>query len=204
VRGTDTKKRWSRDEQSKPGEVRHGSLQRDPPPREFPVVQASIHLLRSYNNTHGYIPWTLVMNLSMMKRWQHYNSARVVAMTACAIVVLTCSGCLALAVGAAGGVAGAAYVLGKLTDELNYEVPVVHAAATPAINDLDLKLSEDRADKLTNHMKSEFADGTNVWIDMQSIAEGRTKLTVRVGVTGDEVRARNIHDAIKRHLPREL
>ncbi|MEP7153421.1 MAG: DUF3568 family protein [Nitrospira sp.] len=124
-------------------------------------------------------------------------------MTACAMVVLTCSGCLALAVGAAGGAAGAAYVLGQLTDELNHEVPVVHEAATQAMKDLDLKLSEDRSDKLTAHMKSEFADGTNVWIDMKSIAEGRTKLTVRVGVTGDEPMARKIHEAIKRHLPRE-
>jgi RNase adaptor protein for sRNA GlmZ degradation len=139
-----------------------------------------------------------------MKRWQQYDLARVVVMTACAMVSLTCSGCFALAVGAAGGAAGAVYVLGKLTDELNHEVPVVHAAATQAMNDLELKLSEDRSDKLTAHMKSEFADGTNVWIDMQSIAEGRTKLTIRVGVTGDEMRARKIHEAIKRHLPREV
>ena len=139
----------------------------------------------------------------MTKRRQRYDSARGVAMTACAMAGLLCSGCFALAVGAAGGAAGAVYVLGKLTDELNYEVPVVHAAATQAMNDLGLKLSEDRSDKLTAHMKSEFADGTNVWIDMQSIADGRTKLTIRVGVTGDEVRARKIHEAIKRHLPRE-
>jgi RNase adaptor protein for sRNA GlmZ degradation len=139
-----------------------------------------------------------------MKRWQQYDLARVVVMTACAMVSLTCSGCFALAVGAAGGAAGAVYVLGKLTDELNHEVPVVHAAATQAMNDLELKLSEDRSDKLTAHMKSEFADGTNVWIDMQSIAEGRTKLTIRVGVTGDEMRARKVHEAIKRHLPREV
>jgi hypothetical protein len=139
----------------------------------------------------------------MIKRWQQYYSGHVVAMTACAMVVLTCSGCLALAVGAAGGAASAAYVYGKLSDELNHEVPVVHGAATQAMNDLDLKLSEDRSDKLTAHMKSEFADGTNVWIDMQSIADDRTKLTVRVGVTGDEVRARKIHEAIKRHLPPE-
>ncbi len=139
----------------------------------------------------------------MMKRWQGYDSARTVAMTASAMTGLLCSGCFALAVGVAGGAAGAVYVLGKLTDELNYEVPVVYAAATQAMNDLELKLSEDRSDKLTAHMKSEFADGTNIWIDMQSIAEDRTKLTIRVGVTGDEVRARKIHEAIKRHLPRE-
>ena len=143
------------------------------------------------------------MNASTITRWQQYYSARLAAMMLCAMVGLTCSGCFALAVGAAGGAAGAVYVLGKLTDELNYDVPAVHAAATQAMNELDLKLSEDRSDKLSAHMESEFADGTNIWIDMQSISEGRTKLTVRVGVTGDEVRARKIHEAIRRHLPRQ-
>ena len=141
------------------------------------------------------------MNSSAVKPWREDYSARVIPLTACAMVCLVCSGCIALAVGAAAGVAGATYVLGKLTDEVNHEVPVVHRAATRAMNELDLKLSEDRSDQLAAHMESEFADGTNVWIDMQSIAEGRTKLTVRVGVTGDEVRARKIHEAIKRHLP---
>ena len=136
----------------------------------------------------------------MTKRWQQHYRAQLVAMTALAMVVLTCSGCIALAVGAAGGIAGATYVLGKLTDELNHEVPVVHAAATQAMKELDLKVSEDRSDKLTAHMESEFADGTNVWIDMQSIAEGRAKLTIRVGVTGDEVRARKIDEAIRQNL----
>jgi hypothetical protein len=143
------------------------------------------------------------MNSCAMQRSYQYSSARVVAITVCAMVGLVCSGCIALAVGAAGGLAGATYVLGKLTDEVNHEVSVVHAAASDAMNDLGLKPSEDRADKLTAHIKSEFADGTNVWIDMQSIGEDRTKLTVRVGMTGDEVRARKIHEAIKRHLPRE-
>jgi hypothetical protein len=142
------------------------------------------------------------MDSSTMKRRQRYNPAQVVAMTT-ALVGLTCSGCFALAVGAAAGAAGAVYMLGKLTDEVHHDVSVVHAAATDAMNDLGLKPSEYRADKLTAHMKSEFADGTNVWIDMQSIEEDRTKLTIRVGVTGDEVRARKIHEAIKRHLPRE-
>ena len=143
------------------------------------------------------------MDASTMKRRRRYNPAQTVALATCALVGLTCSGCFALAVGAAGGAAGAVYMLGKLTDEVPHDVSVVHAAASDALNDLGLKPSEDRADKLTARIKSEFADGTNVWIDMQSIGDDRTKLTVRVGVTGDEVRARKIHEAIKRHLPHE-
>lgn len=119
----------------------------------------------------------------------------------CLMLGAFASGCVALAVGAAGGVAGAVYVMGKLKDEVNHDVPTVHAAAVEAMKDLDLKLSEDKADKVSAHLESEFADGKHVWIDLESIPESRTSLTIRVGLTGDEVRARKIHEAIKRHLP---
>jgi len=115
---------------------------------------------------------------------------------------LCCSGCLALAVGAAGGAAGAIYVMGKLKDEINYPVPVVHEATVAAMNDLGLKLSEDKTDKLTAHMESSFSDGTRIWIDLESLSDSRCQITIRVGITGDEVRSRKIYDTIKQHLPR--
>lgn len=115
---------------------------------------------------------------------------------------LCCSGCLALAVGAAGGAAGAIYVMGKLKDEVNYPVPVVHEATVAAMDDLGLKFSEDKADKLTAHMESSFSDGTHIWIDLESLSDSRCQITIRVGLTGDEVRSRKIYDTIKRHLPR--
>jgi hypothetical protein len=111
------------------------------------------------------------------------------------------SGCVALAVGAAGGVAGAVYVMGKLKDEVDHDVPTVHAATLTALKDLGLNPSEDKIDKVSAHLESEFADGKHVWIDLESMAEARTNLTIRVGITGDEARARKIHEAIKRHLP---
>ena len=51
------------------------------------------------------------MDLSTMKRLSQYFWGRVPAVAACAMIGLTCSGCFALAVGAAGGAAGAVYVL---------------------------------------------------------------------------------------------
>ncbi|HEY7532576.1 MAG TPA: DUF3568 family protein, partial [Nitrospiraceae bacterium] len=50
---------------------------------------------------------------------------RVADSAVCVFLGLFCSGCLALAVGAAGGAAGAVYVMGKLKDEVNHPVPVV-------------------------------------------------------------------------------
>jgi hypothetical protein len=126
--------------------------------------------------------------------------SRVSGFVLCAVLAFLCSGCLALVVGVAGGAAGAVYVMGKLKDEMNYEVPVMHNATVAALAELELKLLEDKVDKLSAHMESEFSDGEHVWIDLESISDSRTSLTIRVGVTGNEVRARKIYDAIKRHL----
>ena len=113
---------------------------------------------------------------------------------------LLCSGCLALAVGAAGGAAGAVYVMGKLQDELNQPVSTVHEAALAGIKDLDLPVLQDKEDKLSANLESEFADGKHVWIDLDTVADSRTRITIRVGLAGDEVRSRKILDAIKKHL----
>ena len=118
----------------------------------------------------------------------------------CAAPALLWSGCLALAVGAAGGAAGAVYVMGKLQDELNHPVSTVHAASLAGIKDLDLPVLQDKEDKLSANLESEFADGKHVWIDLDTVADSRTKITIRVGVAGDEVRSRKILDAIKKHL----
>jgi len=111
------------------------------------------------------------------------------------------SGCVALFVGAAGGAAGTVYVMGKLTEELSYDVPTVHGATLTAMKKLELMLSEERADTLSAHMESEFADRVHVWIDLESVGESRTRITLRVGLTGDELRSRKVLDRIKESLP---
>ena len=126
--------------------------------------------------------------------------SRVPGLVLCVVLACFCSGCFWMAVGAAGGVAGAVYVMGKLKDEVNYDVSTVHKATVAALADLELKVLEDKVDKLSAHVESEFSGGEHVWIDLESLSDSRTSLTIRVGVTGNEVRARKIYDAIKRHL----
>lgn len=126
--------------------------------------------------------------------------SRVPGLVLCGALALSCSGCLSLAVGAAGGAAGAVYVMGKLKDEQSYEMSVVYKATIAALDELQLKALEDKVDKVSAHVESEFADGEHVWIDLESLSDSRTGLTIRVGVTGNEVRARKIYDTIKRHL----
>lgn len=131
-------------------------------------------------------------------RWRW--SLRMVPLFPGIALALLCSGCLALAVGAAGGAAGAVYVMGKLQDELNHPVSTVHAAALAGIKDLDLPVLQDKEDKLSAKLESEFADGKHVWIDLDTVADSRTRITIRVGVVGDEGRSRKLLNAIKKHL----
>jgi uncharacterized protein YneF (UPF0154 family) len=129
------------------------------------------------------------------------GTVRVAQWLLCVGVGLVSSGCLALAVGAAGGAAGAVYVMGKLKDELDHPLPAVHEATVAAMNDLGLKLSENRVDTMSARLESAFSDGPHVWIDLESLSESRCRVTIRVGLAGDEVRSRKIYDTIKRHLP---
>ncbi|MGH7215724.1 MAG: DUF3568 family protein [Nitrospiraceae bacterium] len=126
--------------------------------------------------------------------------SRVPVLVPCVVLAFLCSGCFWMAVGAAGGVAGAVYVMGKLKDEVNYDVSSVHKATVAALAELELKLLEDKVDKLSAHVESEFSGGEHVWIDLESLSDSRTSMTIRVGVMGNEVRSRRIYDAIKRHL----
>ena len=134
--------------------------------------------------------------MTAMKQWRRGGRLLIGLVLAC-----LCSGCVALAVGAAGGVAGAVYVMGKLQEELPYPIATVHDAALQGLRDLDLPVLEDKTDKLAAHVESKLADGTHVWIDLDSVGDSRTKLTIRIGVVGDESRSRKILDAIKKHLP---
>lgn len=105
-----------------------------------------------------------------------------------------------IALGAAGGTAGTVYVMGGLKDRLNAPVPKVRQAVAAGLKDLGLPIREDRGDKLTAHLESEFSDGAHVWITMESAADSQTDTTIRVGVVGDEARSRKILEALWRHL----
>ena len=109
------------------------------------------------------------------------------------------SGCF-LVLGAGVGVGGAVYVMGKLQEDITAPVGKVHTAARAALADLGLKVLEDKGDAMTAHLESEFADGKRVWIDVDKTTDTVSTLTIRVGLTGDEARSREILAKIKAHL----
>jgi len=109
------------------------------------------------------------------------------------------SGCF-LVLGAGAGVGGTVYVMGKLQEDITAPVGKVHTAARAALADLGLKVLEDKGDAMTAHLESEFADGKRVWIDVDKTTDTVSTLTIRVGLTGDEARSREILAKLKAHL----
>lgn len=132
-----------------------------------------------------------------------FSIVRAVSLSLVTLMVVGQSfGCTAVMVGAAGGTAGTVYVLGKLEDTLNASVPRVHQATIAALKELDLPIMEEKVDKITGQLESEFADGKNVWIGLESIRSSTTQIQIRVGYVGegDETRSRMILEEIKRQL----
>ena len=116
-------------------------------------------------------------------------------------IAATCSGCFGVFVaGAAGGAAGAIYVKGRLVENLDASVAALHMASREALNELGLPIIDDSVDNRTGKLRSEYADGKRVWIDIAMESPAATKITVRVGSFGDPARSQDILDRIKRNL----
>lgn len=118
------------------------------------------------------------------------------------LAVSTQTGCPAAVflAGGAGGAAGVAWTKGKLQEELKAPLSKVHKATISALKELELPIKEDRKDALTAEIRSQFADGKDVWIDIRSLAEASTRITIRVGLFGDESRSRRVLNAIRHYL----
>ena len=117
-------------------------------------------------------------------------------------ILTTLSGCAValLGVGAGAGAAGATYVMGKLEDEVDAPVPKVHRATVAALKSLELPVDKERGDKLAAELESETADQKKVWVSINSLTSSRSKIVIRVGLLGDEVRSRQILQAIRARL----
>lgn len=113
-------------------------------------------------------------------------------MSGCAVVLF--------GAGAGAGVAGATYVMGKLEDEVNAPVSKVQRATVAALKALELPLDKERGDKLAAELESETADQKKIWISITSLTSSRSKIVIRVGLMGDEVRSRQILQAIHTRL----
>jgi len=110
------------------------------------------------------------------------------------------SGCAAVVVGGAAGAGGAMYFTGKLEDTINRPVTKVYDASLRALKQMGLPVLEHEHDSMTAKIKSLFADDKKVWIDIESVTVDTSRITVRVGLIGDEAKSRRILESIRKNL----
>jgi hypothetical protein len=115
-------------------------------------------------------------------------------------VSMQMEGCVALVAGGAAGAGTVVYIKGQLDEDINAPVSRVFGASISALKDLGLPLIEERHDRLSAKIKSEFADGSDVWIEIESLTSQSCKITIRVGIMGDEYKSRQILDRIHKHI----
>jgi hypothetical protein len=114
--------------------------------------------------------------------------------------VLLTTGCAALMVGAGAGAAGTVYVMGKLEERVEASISKVQEATVAGLKDLNLPIHKNEGDKLSAQIESKTADDKTIWIKVNFVTESISELSIRVGLTGDEQRSREILRAIKHHL----
>jgi hypothetical protein len=110
------------------------------------------------------------------------------------------AGCAALLLGGAAGAGSIVYIKGQLKEEMSASVTAVHNASISTLKEFNLPVIEDNHDKLSAKIKSRFADGQDVWIEIESVTAESCKMTIRVGIMGDERKSRQLLDAVHRHV----
>jgi hypothetical protein len=113
---------------------------------------------------------------------------------------LMTTGCAALLVGAAAGVAGAAYVKGDLQTRLQADPRAVEKATAKAFEVLDIHKVSSRGSAVDAEVIGRTATDKKVAVRVKAEDTGESSVSVRVGVFGEEVMSRRIYDELKKHL----
>lgn len=108
--------------------------------------------------------------------------------------------CALLVAGAAGGAGTAAWLSGKLTQEVNVPRDRAVSASKKAMSSMKLPVTKETTQEDVVQIIGEYSDGRQVWIDVRTLTEKTSRIEVRVGAMGDELAADKILTKIKRYL----
>lgn len=119
------------------------------------------------------------------------------------IVLITVSvnlcGCVALIAGAAGGAGTAAWLSGKLVQEVNAPFDKAIDAAQSGLESLNLDVTKLTKKERSAQVMSKYVEDETIWIDIHKISRSRSRIEVRVDVLDKEA-ARKVLDKILKHL----
>lgn len=109
------------------------------------------------------------------------------------------TGCVAVvAAGAAG--TGVAWYRGRLEANLDQNIEAVFAASQKALNQLEFANISNKKSTVDAEIVSRTALDKKVEIRLEKVTDRSTKVTIRVGVFGDETLSMSILDKIKAAL----
>jgi len=116
------------------------------------------------------------------------------------ILLVNMYGCIAILAGAAAGTGTAAWLSGKLSQEVNTSFEASLKATKSALQSLKLDVTKETVKEDLAQVMSNYTDGKTIWIDINRVSKTTSRIEVRVGVTGDKEAAHKILDRIRRYL----
>lgn len=121
-----------------------------------------------------------------------------------ALVLMFCSslihlqGCAAVLVGAGAG--SVAYLKGNLEAVLEKDVSQAYQAALKALDELEISTTKKQKDALAAVIVGRTAADKKITIKLKAAENNLTKLSIRVGVFGNQAQSRRIYDEIRKNL----
>ena len=116
------------------------------------------------------------------------------------LVVTFAAGCVPLLIGAAVGAGSMVYMNGSLVQNMDQTVEELHQAILDGLRSLDIFVLSDELNRHSAIVKAEYEDGRKVDIKVDAITEYVSKVTIRVGLLGDQEDSRLILEAIEGYL----
>ncbi len=116
------------------------------------------------------------------------------------VLAVNLCGCALLLAGAAGGAGTAFWLSGKLSDELNASYETAISATKKAIDSLGMQVDKEAKTDEVTQIRSEYTDGSEVWIDIRPLTQTTVKIEVRVGIKGNKAASTKIIERIKKYL----
>ena len=107
-------------------------------------------------------------------------------------------GCWVVAVGAGAGTV--AYVRGDLEAVELRDIGTVYEATLKAVDELELNVTKRTKDVLSAVIVARDAQDKKITIKLSSTTEKTTKLSIRIGLFGNETKSRLIYQKIRENL----
>ena len=112
------------------------------------------------------------------------------------VLGMSSSGCVALLAGAAGGAGTAAWLSGKLTQEIKQPYEKTVKASKDTLSSMQYEITKEIKKDTVAQLMGKYSDGKTIWVDVHKITENSTRIDVRVGMSSDKMAEQKILDKI--------